>query len=247
MEIECDMVSLLNISDTVEICVTDKFLNKHFYKTKITDLFDQGEDDFIVTMVPTSDSGTPIIFFKEVPYQVYAKFEEGIIVWKIFYIEARRAGGLLECVFKVSSTPEITQRREYFRQPVAVPYTFTKFSTPEDSAFNPATSDEYKGHIIDISGGGCAFYANEYLNIGNIVEGSFIFKDRPFIFFAHVLDREKLSLANSDYEFKYRVNWVNPSIRDIDVLIRLLFEQQRDNIAKEKSSLESTEYRRSKI
>ncbi|MGP1569618.1 MAG: flagellar brake protein [Eubacteriales bacterium] len=241
------MISLLNISDSVEICITDKFLNKHFYKTKIADLFDDDTADYIVTMVPTSDSGTPIIFFKDVPYQLYAKFEEGIIVWQISYFEARRNGGLLECVFKVASTPEITQRREYFRQAVAIPYTFKKFSNPENLSFDPATSEEYEGHIIDISGGGCAFFANEFLNIGSIVDGSFMFKTTAFRFFAHVLDRAEFSRASSKYEFKYRVNWVNPPNRDIDVLVRLVFEQQRDNIAKERFSQESFEQRRARL
>ena len=241
------MISLLNISDTVEICITDKLLNKHFYKTKILDLFDDDDDDFLVTMVPTSESGVPIIFFKGTPYKLYAKFNEGIIVWQIEYIEAQRNEGMLECVFKVSSTPEITQRREYFRQPVAIPYTFVKFTNPEDEMPMPESHDEFNGQIMDISGGGCAFYANEFLNIGSIIDGSFIFKDAPFHFFAHVLDRTAFIKSRSKYEFKYRVTWVNPPSRDIDLLVRLVFEQQRDSIAKDKSMIETLENRRARL
>lgn len=240
------MISLLNISDTVEICITDKLLNKHFYKTKIVDLFDDENDDYLATMVPTSDSGVPIIFFKDTPYKLYAKFDAGIIVWQIDYLSTRRNGGLLQCVFRVSSLPEITQRREYFRQPVAVPLKFYKFQGESPSSEFDDTA-EFDGNIIDISGGGCAFYANEFLNVGSVIETSFTFKETPFTFFAHVLDRVNFLKTHSKYEFSYRVSWVNPSTRDIDILVRLVFEQQRDNIAKNKSRIETLGSRRDKL
>lgn len=247
------MISLLNISDTVEICITDKMLNNHFYKTKIVDLFEDDGDDIVVTMLPSSERGIPVAFFKDTPYKLYAKFDDGIIVWQIQYLGTDREDSLIECVFKIISTPEVTQRREYFRQPVAMAIDFHKIDKITGAAedaneyTNPDAIEENTGQIMDMSGGGCAFFSNDFITLGTILESYFMFKERPFKFKAQVLDRTDFIKAKSKYKYKYRVSWMDAKDREVDALIRLLFEQQRDLIAKNKSIIETLENRRARL
>lgn len=240
------MISLLNISDTVEICVTDKLLNKHFFKTKILDM---GDNDTFSTMVPSSETGRPVLFFKDVPYELFAKFEEGIIVWNINYIGSDHSEGILACNFQAVSGPEITQRREYFRQPVSVDCNFLKQKSLDKNGEEDFTdiSEEFQGHINDLSGGGCAFLSNEFLQVGSKIDMYFNFRDHPLQFSANILDRTEFIKSRSKYEFKYRVSWDDPKARAVDTLVQLVFEQQRDIIAKNKSIIETLEDRRARL
>lgn len=215
------MISNLNILDTVEICITDKQNEKHYYKTKIQDI---GLDNTFFTMIPSSEVGRPVIFFKEQSYELYAKSDEGILVWKIKYLGIEKVENIQACKFQAISLPELTQRREFFRQPVSVDLKL--FITKSESDIDPTL--QYEGRIIDLSGGGCAFMCNAQILLHSEVLIRFVFREKEFEFSGEILDRIDFKETKANWDYKYRVKWVNAQDRIIDNLIKLVFEQQRE-------------------
>lgn len=219
------MISILNVSDTVEICVTDKMMNHHFYKTKIQDI---NLDDEFHTMVPSSSTGRPVIFFKDTVYELYAKFDDGVIVWRIKYLGTERLDNIPSCKFKVIDGPEITQRREYFRQAVSAELEFTVID--EYDPHPSIGSEAYHGRVVDLSGGGCAFMSNDDFMMHSRLSLRFSFRGEDFEFWGDILDRIDYIRTRADWRYKYRIRWVSPPAKAIDKLVKLIFEQQKEYI-----------------
>lgn len=218
------MIATLNIFDSVEICVTDKYLQKNYYRTKIQDL---GLNNIFYTMIPSSTSGRPVMFFKDQVYELYAKSAEGIILWEINYLGIEKIDGMSACKFKAIKGPIITQRREFFRQPVSVDVEFqiTKSSTPFE------LTDLYSGRIIDLSGGGCAFMCSHQISLHSTIVMNFSFRKTLFQFTGEVLDRSDFTNTRADWNYKYRVRWIETSEKAVDVLVKLVFEHQKELLA----------------
>ncbi|QAT41978.1 flagellar brake protein [Aminipila luticellarii] len=216
------MISQLNILDTVEICVTDKNMQKHYYKTKIQDI--DSEDTFS-TMLPTSETGRPVLFFKDQPYELYAKTQGGIVLWVIRYICTERIDNLRSCKFQVLSGPQCTQRREFFRQPVNVASTFHLIK-------DGANMDQvqHEGKILDLSGGGCSFMCDDSLTLHALLFFQFTFRETVFEFHCEILDRIDYTESRAAWNYKYRVKWIQPDPKEVENLIKLVFAQQREMI-----------------
>lgn len=223
------MISDLNILDTVELCVTDKELQKHYYRTKIQDI---ALNNTFFTMIPTSGTGRPVMFFKNQPYELFAKSKDGILLWTINYLGMDKIDNIPACKFQALSKPQFTQRREFFRQPVSVDSTFyiTESDTKEDTDNNSKdnTTLEHSGRIIDLSGGGCAFMCNDQLTLRSKILTTFSFRGKDFKFDCEILDRIDFTETRSDWNYKYRVQWIDPEEKIIDNLIKLVFDQQRE-------------------
>ncbi|MHC1724209.1 MAG: flagellar brake protein [Aminipila sp.] len=215
------MISNLNILDTVEICITDKQLQKHYYKTKIQDI---GLDNTFFTMIPSSETGRPVVFFKDQPYELYAKGTEGIILWVINYLGIEKLDNLPACKFQAIAGPQITQRREFFRQSVSINASFNV--TQSESSID--TSIERYGKIVDLSGGGCAFMCNDQMMLRSNLLIKFSFRDTDFEFESEILDRIDFTKSRSDWSYKYRIKWIDPPVKTVDNLTRLVFAQQRE-------------------
>lgn len=215
------MISNLNILDTVEICITDKELRKHYYKTKIQDI---GLNNTFFTMIPSSETGRPVVFFKDQPYELYAKGTEGITLWVINYLGIEKLDNLPACKFQAIAGPQITQRREFFRQTVSINLNFYIKATDEDID----TSVERHGRIVDLSGGGCAFMCSDQITLHSRLLVRFSFRGTDFEFESEVLDRIDFTKTRADWDYKYRVKWVNTHDKVVDNLIRLVFAQQRE-------------------
>nr|WP_315024693.1 PilZ domain-containing protein [uncultured Aminipila sp.] len=215
------MISNLNISDTVEICITDKELQKHYYRTKIQDI---GLDNIFFTMIPSSETGRPVIFFKDQTYELYAKGKEGIILWIINYLGIEKMDNLSACKFQAITGPEVTQRREFFRQSVSVNLNF--YITLSDSGTD--TSIERYGRIVDLSGGGCAFICNDQMMLHSKLLIRFSFRGTDFEFHSEILDRIDFTKTRADWNYKYRVKWIDTNGKTVDNLIKLVFAQQRE-------------------
>ena len=215
------MISNLNILDSVEICVTDRELKKHYYKTKIQDII---SDNTFFTMIPSSETGRPVMFFKDQPYELYAKGTEGIMLWIINYLGTEKLDNLSACKFQAIAGPQTTQRREFFRQPVSVDLKFyiTKSEAGVDTVL------ERSGRIVDLSGGGCAFMCNDQILLRSKLLVQFSFRDSDFKFDCEILDRINFTQTRANWDYKYRVKWVDAQEKTIDQLIRLVYAQQRE-------------------
>ncbi len=215
------MISNLNILDSVEICITDKELQKHYYKTKIQDI---GFDNIFFTMIPSASTGRPVIFFKEQTYELYAKADDGILVWTIKYLGIENIENLKACKFQAIFGPEVTQRREFFRQPVSINLNYHVVES--DSDINATLEQE--GRIIDLSGGGCAFMTDQQISLHSKLLIEFVFREGNFEFMGEVLDRIDYKYTRANWNYKYRIKWINTRDRVIDNLVKLVFEQQRE-------------------
>lgn len=215
------MISRLNISDTVELCITDKTLQKIFFKTKIQDI---SLNNIFYTMVPTSETGRPVLFFKDQTYELYFKCDEGILLWKVVYLGSERIDNIITLQFQAISGPEKTQRREFFRQSVSVNAEFNL--SAKDAIIDPNVCSS--GRIIDLSGGGCSMMAGILLKLQEEVRVKFIFRGVAFEFDAIVLDRIDYTQTRSDWDYKYRLCWVDFIQGSRDHLVRLVFDQQRE-------------------
>lgn len=218
------MISSLNVLDTVEICVTSVDLRKSYYRTKIQDI---GLNNTIYTMVPTSESGRPVLFFKDQTYELYAKNKNGIVAWKINYLGTEDVDNFPACKFQAIKGPEVTQRREYYRQPVSVPLEF--FITQSGEDIDPNLL--YTGQIVDLSGGGCAFMSDANISLQSKILAKFDYRGTHFEFVGVILGRIDFKESRSDWDYKYRVSWINAKERVIDLLIKLVFDHQREMLA----------------
>lgn len=235
------MISDLNILDTVEICITDKDLRKHYYKTKIQDI---SLNNTFFTMIPTSTTGRPVMFFKNQPYELFAKSKDGILLWTINFLGMEKIDNIPACKFQAQSKPQFTQRREFFRQPVSIDSIFyipdnnTKENSEDNNIKNVKDDSTIKhyGRIIDLSGGGCAFMCNDQLILRSKIFTTFSFRGKDFEFNCEILDRIDYTNTRSDWSYKYRIKWIDPKEKVIDNLIKLVFDQQREmlNIASSK-------------
>ena len=231
------MISSLKISDTVELCVTDKDSVKHTYKTKIEDI---SLNNIFHTMAPTSETGRPVAFVKGHKYEMFLQREDGISMWMVEYIGSQRDGNLISCQFQAVKGPVVTQRREYFRQPVSLDCRFRVISIAplgrdDDVSIYHSISDisfedNYEGRIIDLSGGGCAFNSNLFLPLQSKIKLSFTFRGSDFEFDTLILDRRNMADTGSRWEYKYRSKFEGAPTRTIDNLIKLVFEQQREDL-----------------
>lgn len=217
------MISSLNILDSVEICITDKELNKHYYKTKIQDI---GLDNTFFTMIPSSGTGRPVIFFKDQPYELYFKNKEGIVLWVIRYLGMEKVDNLPACKFQAVSGPQVTQRREFFRQSVSLDFVFYPIQEDWDIDF----SSKKQGRMLDLSGGGCSFMCNDQLLLRSNLLMQFTFRHTDFEFTCEVLDRIDFSDTRADWDYKYRVKWIDVNQKTVENLIKLVFAQQRELI-----------------
>ncbi|MBN7773795.1 flagellar brake protein [Clostridium aminobutyricum] len=218
------MISSLHISDTVELCITDKMLQKSFYKTKIQDI---NLNNVFYTMVPTSETGRPVLFFKDQTYELYHKGSEGILLWRIVYLGSEKTDNIITLQFQAISGPEKTQRREYFRQPVSIPAEFDM--TDEEAKASQKTA--LSGRIIDLSGGGCSMMSSTELKLQSGARIRFAFRGVTFEFDAIVLDRIDYTQTKSEWDYKYRMCWIDFIQGSRDHLVRLVFDQQREFLA----------------
>lgn len=248
------MISNLNISDTVEICIVDKDNVKQYYKTKIEDI---SLDNIFYTMVPTSSSGRPVLFNKGQIYDMYLRKGDGISMWRIKYITSTKDANRISCQFQAVSEPVVTQRREFFRQPVSLNINFILLTeNPEEGVeermlpghsledlflqgrelkdiytlalSQGLTYEKFDGRMVDISGGGCAFVSNALISLQSKVLMSFTFRSKKFEFEGLILDRYKFTNNRTSWDYRYRVQWVNARSRVIDDLISLVFAEQRE-------------------
>ena len=248
------MISALKISDTVEICVPDKDNEKRYFRTKIEDI---SLDDIFYTMVPTSSDGRLVMFSKGATYDMFLHRGDGVMMWKIKYVTTTREDNRLSCQFQAVSGPEVTQRREFYRQPVSIDSKFIVLEEKEESGvqlnITPGLSLEkmflegkklneiytalisqdhaletYDGRIIDISGGGCAFVSNTLVGLQSKLLLSFTFRGTKFEIEGLVLDRMKFTNNRTNWDYRYRIQWINFKSRDADGLIRLVFAEQRE-------------------
>ncbi|MFV0516123.1 MAG: flagellar brake protein [Aminipila sp.] len=217
------MISNLNILDSVEICITDKMLHKHYYRTKVQDI---GLNNVFYTMIPSSETGRPVMFFKEQVYELYSKGKSGILYWQIKYLGIEKIDNISSCKFQAIEGPTVTQRREFFRQSVSVNLDY--YIADEEGSF--FESEKLTGRIIDLSGGGCAFMSSAQITLRSKMLTNFCFRGIVFEMYAEVLDRIDYSNTRADWDYKYRIRWINTPDKVIDHLIKLVFEQQKEMI-----------------
>lgn len=248
------MISTLNISDTVEICVLDKDHVKQYFRTKVEDI---GSDNIFYTMVPTSSTGRPVLFGKGQIYEMYLRKGDGISMWYVKYITSTKEDNRISCQFQAVKGPVVTQRREFFRQPVSINIDFILLTeNPEEGVesrklpetgleelflqgrelkdiFTIALSqgltyEKYDGRMVDISGGGCAFASNALIAVKSKILIAFTFRGKKFEFEALVLDRTKFTNNRTRWDYRYRVQWLNTRSRVVDDLVTLVFAEQRE-------------------
>ncbi len=215
------MISNLNVSDTVEICITDKELKKHFFKTKIMDI---SLDNTFTVMVPTNDNGRPVIFLKEQPYDMFAHAPNGIFIWPIRYMKTEKVDNILACKFQAVAFPQVTQRREYFRQPVSINCSYFMRESQEAVDYE----EEHPARILDLSGGGCSFLSNQEIKLSSKIRMHFVFRGYVFELDGEILDRQSLEETKADWDFRYRCKWFKVRDRVVDMLVKLVFDQQRE-------------------
>ncbi len=218
------MISELNISDTVEICITDKNEEKHYYRTKIEDI---DLDNIFYTMVPTSEEGRPVAFFKGKEYDLCLKKEEGIWIWKVMYLGYDKQENHLSCKFKAVSLPRTTQRRDFYRLNITMPILVKKIGDEGEPS-----DEECIGLFLDISGGGCAFISNNVLKLKEKILCNFEFRKNRFSFNGTILDKMNIKCINKNYDYKYRVKWENVNPKEEELLAKLVFIHQRELLTK---------------
>lgn len=223
------MLSDLKPLDVVEVCITDKYQTKHYFKTKVENVLNK---DTLYVLVPTNAAGRPVLFFGGITYSLYINSDKGILSWDILYVGTEMLGKVKVLKFRAISGPKTTQRREYFRQQISIDFTGEILDFSDEKK-----ETAFKGRLLDLSGGGCSFMADPKLPPMTKVSVAFDFRDRNFDFTANVISAEDVSHISSAWYYRYRCQWFDPNPDSIETLIKLVFQEQRNSMSKQKSGL----------
>lgn len=216
--------------------------NGKIYKSSVFDFIDDNELE--ITM-PT-DEGRMVMFHTGIECQFYFYTSRGLYTCEAVITDRYRRDNFYLLSIKIKSTLKKFQRREFFRLECLVDFAYYKISnevaeleTTED-LFEEIANPDYIEHkklarTRDLSGGGCRFTVTEPLEIGEkllcVIRLTNDKVDHMFYLVSEVIacvQEEKVQ-----DRWTARIKWIFKNIKDRDLIIRYVFEEDRKNRKKE--------------
>lgn len=223
----------VELKSVVAVTLDDGTEGKKLYRTRITDVRDDGRLEIAMPMEKT----------KLVLLQVDQEFEacffttNGMYRANLRIVDRSKVDNqyllLAECITALSKF----QRREYYRFPCIIEAKVKNITLSQAHAINQNLSflvpmaDGIRGVIVDISGGGVRFISKSKFETDSLIQLQFELKTREFeddyILVGKVVASNEIPNRENEYENRVMFVDLNTTVRE--EIIRYIFEEERKN------------------
>lgn len=216
-----------------------QYLHQNNGKTYKSGVFDILSDNEMEITMPT-DEGKMVLFQTGFEFQFYFYTSKGLFSCDAVVTGRCKKDNFYLLTVKIISGLKKYQRREYYRVNTLIDFAYYKITdkiaeleTTED-LFEEITNPEYieqkmLARTKDISGGGVRFLSNEKLEAGSkilaVIRLTNDKLDHMFYLVAEVI--ESFVEENMKDRWIVRAKWQFKNIKDRDLIVRYVFEEDR--------------------
>lgn len=210
-----DINKLLNIGDKINLIVMNTY-DEHQYISRIDNINDDGTIDVLIPI-----SKNRIVYIKnDTVLKVVAAKEGAIYEFKAKIVNKLFGVVPLLKLMRVSDIQKI-QRRNYFRLKALRNIKIRKVVNLKEKLYG-----EYAiAAMVDISGGGLAFNANEELEINDFIEVALELNSNTINLLGKIVRAERDDSKPKKYS--YGINFDKITEVERNVIMRFIFEEQR--------------------
>lgn len=228
-------LELVKPGDKIDIC----YLHQNNGKTYKSSVFDILSDTELEIGMPT-DEGKMVLFQVGFACQFYFYTNKGLFTCETVIKNRYKKDNFYILLVKITSGLKKYQRREFYRVNCSVDFAYYKIpdkvaelETTED-LFEEIANPDYIEHkklarTRDISGGGIKFTAIEELEVGSkllmVIRLTNDKVDHMFYLVAEII--ECLPVENVQDRWVVRAKWHFKNIKDRDLIVRYVFEEDR--------------------
>lgn len=219
----------LSIGNRVEILLDrDNDKNTKNYISVVEDIYDS---EYVLMHMPIS-YGKLVKLPLETMYAFVFITEKGRYKFKAKIVKYITKDSFYFMVVQLCSLGERLQRREFFRYECILPFKFD-FLKADETELNYTVSKEgfsFDGVIKDLGGGGIRFLSNHDLTVNKKIKCLMVFENEYVICVGNVIHKQ--NYPKSNYRYQYRVQFINISSTDKDMIVRYIFNEQLKNARK---------------
>lgn len=228
-------LEVIKPGDKIDIC----YLHQNNGKTYKSSVFDILSDTELEIGMPT-DEGRMILFQVGFACQFYFYTNKGLFTCETVITNRYKKDNFYLLSAKITSGLKKYQRREFYRVESSVDFAYYKISdkvaeleTTED-LFEEIANPDYIEHkklarARDISGGGIKFTSIEELEVGSklltVIRLTNEKIDHMFYLVAEII--ECLPVEKVQDRWVVRAKWHFKNIKDRDLIVRYVFEEDR--------------------
>lgn len=228
-------LEVVRLGDKIDI----NFLHQNNGKTYKSSVCDIISDKELEITMPTDD-GKIVVFQVGIECQFYFYTQKGLFTCDAVITGRARRDNFLVLMARVTSPMKKFQRRDYYRVNCLLDFSYYKVTdevaaleTTED-LFEEITNPDYiiqkmLARTRDLSGGGIRFNANEILKKGDkllcVLHLQNDKMDRMFYLVSEVIDCNPIEQVRD--KWVVRAKWIFKNLKDRDLIVRYVFEEDR--------------------
>jgi len=215
------------------------FLHQNNGKTYKSSVFDFIDDNTVEISMPT-DEGKVVMFSRGFECQMYFYTAKGLYTCEAAVLDRYKTGNFVLLSMRLTTGLKKFQRREFYRVQCSLDFAYYKISnevakleTTEDLFEEIANPDYIEQKALartrDISGGGVRFTATESLEVGSkLLIVLHLTNDKLDHMFYLVTDIIScVPIENVQDRWEVRGRWEFKNIKDRDLIVRWVFEEDR--------------------
>lgn len=227
--------NFINPGDKVDI----NFLHQNNGKTYKSSVFDFLDGNEIEITMPT-DEGRMIMFQVGVECQFYFYTARGLYTCEAVIRQRYKKDNFYLLAAEIKTGLKKYQRREFYRLEIALDFSYYKISNEvaelesTEDLFEEIANPEYIEHkklarTQDLSGGGSKFTTTEPLEVGEklliVIRLSNDKIDHMFYLVSEVIACDPIEKVQD--RWSVRGKWIFKNVKDMDLIIRYVFEEDR--------------------
>lgn len=216
----------VHIGDRVEITNNE---TDEKYTSQIENIVNN--DEIIVHM--------PIYFGKLVKLEINKNYkllfftDKGIIIFETKVLQHVNEEGFNLTIFKLTDRGKRVQRREFFRFTCYIKANFITNRQEEDKDDKEDKIIAFNGIIKDIGAGGIRFLTNQRLEENISIKASFNLNDKVLTAAVRIICRQYT--PDTDFEYQYRVEFIDLAESNQEKIIRYIFSEERKQLQRLKA------------
>lgn len=229
------VTDFLKPGDKIDI----NFLHQNNGKTYKSSVFDFIDENTVEIAMPT-DEGKMVMFSRGFECQMYFYTSRGLYTCEAVVLDRYKSGNFILLSMKFTTGLKKFQRREFYRVQCSVDFAYykitnevAKLETTEDLFEEIANPDYIEQKSLartrDLSGGGIRFTAIEPLEVGSklltVIRLTNDKLDHTFYLVADVISCIPVEKVQDRWEV--RAKWEFKNIKDRDLIVRWVFEEDR--------------------
>lgn len=231
-----DRIELLRVDSLKNI--KDETVNKRVYHSKVCEIVSEDRIEIAMPM----EKEKLLLLQVDNEYDMYFYTSGGLYQCFARVVDRYKTNNIYMILMELTSNLRRQQRREYYRLSCALEMNTRVLCEDEVKEIeqkgqltNIIKEKLNKSVIVDISGGGLRFVADQHYEEGSLVICFCHFlldgKIKEYSLVGEVLTVKELSNRPGTYE--HRVQYVNINVEEREEIIRYIFQEERKNRKKE--------------